>query len=267
MFEKLSVLIISCDRYSDIWEPFFSLLWRYWPDCPYPIILGANKKIFEDERIKMINTGEDHSWADSTRYMVKNVPTEYILVLLEDFLFMEKVDNYFIEKNLKALVGLDGGYLRLKPFPKPDKPVMGFEWIGEIERDAPYRVSLQASIWRKDVLLSLLVNGESAWDFELKGTHRSNAIKEGFYCTWKPVLIYRAGVTMGKWVPFAVRICQDEGIPIDFSKRSVMTHGQDRQRSRGIFVSNLINNIPWQYRRRLGNLLRRLKLLPQRTDV
>jgi len=36
------VLIASCDAYSDAWAPFFALMKKYWPDCPYPIYLISN---------------------------------------------------------------------------------------------------------------------------------------------------------------------------------------------------------------------------------
>jgi len=37
-----SILIPSCDKYSDLWRPFFTLFWRHWPDCPFPVYLGSN---------------------------------------------------------------------------------------------------------------------------------------------------------------------------------------------------------------------------------
>ena len=264
---RLSILIVSCDNYADVWGPFFALFWKYWPDCPYPVYLGANQRTCGDPRVKMVLTGEDRSWAESTRHMVEQVPGEYLLMLLEDFLLRKPVNTAQVEQCYQALRNLGGGYLRLKPFPKPDRRVPGYPMIGEIEPGAPYRAALQAAIWRKEVLLSLLQDGETAWDMELIGSRRSDVLREGFYCTWQPVLVYRAGVTMGKWVPFAVRICQEEGVSIDFSARPVMTRRENWQRSRRILVGTLINCIPWQYRRPLGNLLRRLNLLPPRADI
>ena len=37
-----SILVVSCDRYRDLWTPFFTLFQRYWPDCDMPVYLGTN---------------------------------------------------------------------------------------------------------------------------------------------------------------------------------------------------------------------------------
>ncbi len=44
MKSEVTVLINSCDAYSDLWEPFFKLFSIYWPDCPYEIVLNTEYK-------------------------------------------------------------------------------------------------------------------------------------------------------------------------------------------------------------------------------
>ena len=39
-----AILVASCDRYSDLWGPFFGVLAKRWPDCPLPIYLGMNHR-------------------------------------------------------------------------------------------------------------------------------------------------------------------------------------------------------------------------------
>ncbi len=39
---ELAILVCSCDKYADVWEPFFKLFFKFWPDCPYPIYLLSN---------------------------------------------------------------------------------------------------------------------------------------------------------------------------------------------------------------------------------
>lgn len=256
---KLSILIVSCDRYSDVWEPFFKLFWRYWSDCPYQVYLGSNQIRYPDPRITPVLTENDRSWAESTRKMIMQMESDYILLLLEDFLLRKPVNSQDIELCFQALQKLGGGYLRLRPFPKPDSPIQGYPLIGEIKPGAPYRTALQAAIWRKDILLRLLKDGETAWDMELKGSRRSDDVETGFYCTWKPLIVYRAGVTSGKWVPFAVELCKKEGINIDFSKRSKMTYRENWNRNKRVFIGWLMDLMPWEYRRPIGNFLRRMK--------
>jgi hypothetical protein len=199
--------------------------------------------------------------------MVEQVESDYLLVLLEDFLLLDLVDTQSIDEGLRSLHELGGGYLRLKPFPKPDRRVPDHPMLGEIEPGAPYRAALQAAIWRRDTLLSLLVDGETAWDMELIGSRRSDGLREGFYSTWQPVLAYSAGVTLGKWVPFAVRICQKEGVPIELAARPVMTRRETWRWRLRVIQGKLIGLVPWKRRRPIGDLLRRLKLLPPRVGM
>ena len=44
MNQKLTVLVNSCDSYSDLWNTFFDVLRLQWHDCPYEIILNTETK-------------------------------------------------------------------------------------------------------------------------------------------------------------------------------------------------------------------------------
>lgn len=263
----LGILIKSCDSYSDLWHPFFTLWWRYWPDCPYPVYLGANHKEWKDPRVKMILVGDDHSWGECTRKMVETFPHEYIMLSVEDYFLTKPIDTHRINELLRAFVQLNAGYLRLDPSPKPDRIVPGHPDIGEIDRGAPYRISLHISFWRRDVLLSLLRDGETVWDMELKGSRRSDVVSAGFFSTWEDVTCFdKGGVSRGKWTPSAISLARKEQLELDFSARSRLSPLQAIWRHTIVMADGAIGLIPWHRRRRLGDLLRRLKLLPSRAD-
>ena len=42
--DKLAILVLSCDGYTDLWRPFFENFKKKWGDCPYDIYLLTNKK-------------------------------------------------------------------------------------------------------------------------------------------------------------------------------------------------------------------------------
>ena len=111
-------------------------------------------------------------------------------------------------------------YLRMRPLPRPDSRVD--DNVGLIQPGSPYRTSLFASIWRRQVLVDLLKDGESAWDFELQGLVRADAY-DGFYSTYKHVFSYLHGVEKGQWFPWTVRYLRRHGIAPDTSARSVMS--------------------------------------------
>src|SRR3989338_3266453 len=77
MTTDTSVLVVSCDKYQDIWKPFFTLFFRYWHDCPYPIYLGSNQRIYADQRVKTIAVGDDKDWSSGFRKMLEQIPQPY----------------------------------------------------------------------------------------------------------------------------------------------------------------------------------------------
>ena len=217
-----SVLIVSCDSYSDLWRPFFTLFWRYWPDCPFKVYLGANSARYEDPRVLTLNAGRDESWSKNLRFFLNQMDTKYVLLLLEDFLLTERAATGSVVEHLQVLEELGGTVMRLFPNPPPETRLKGYPGVGVIHRLARFRVSAQAAIWNRAGLLMLIQDEESAWDFELRGTLRSRSIGNGYYSAFKPVLRYLHAVEQGRWFWYPALRFQRAGIGCDFKAREVM---------------------------------------------
>ncbi len=223
-----AVLVMSCDAYRDLWRPFFTLFWRYWADCQFPIYLGANRAEHKDGRVTTICAG-DGEWSRRLRFCLERMQEEYILLLLEDYFFVRPISTAAIVDALKLLHSVAGAVLRLYPFPGPDMEVSRHRNFGRIHPLAPYRVSTQAAIWDRRELLRLLHDDETIWDFEWKGTKRSRSQPEKFYSCYEALLPYRQVVERGQWFWSAARKYGKEDIGCDFSARPVMS------RTRAIF--------------------------------
>ncbi len=217
-----SVLVSSSDAYSDLWTPFFTLFWRHWPDCPYPVYLGTNQTEYDHPRVRTLNAGPDESWSTNLRFFLSRIDSDYVLFLLEDFFFIKGVSTAAISDQLSTLHSLDGTMLRLFPNPPPHLSLKGYAGIGSVHRLAPFRVSAQAALWKRVDFLSLLVDGESPWEFEDRGTLRSQSRTSGFYCTRKPVLPYIHVVEQGRWFRSAARRFRAENIGCNFDARGVI---------------------------------------------
>lgn len=50
----IAVLIVSCDKYSDLWDPFLRAFDRYWPDCPFTVSLLSSHIHLERRGIKKL---------------------------------------------------------------------------------------------------------------------------------------------------------------------------------------------------------------------
>jgi len=230
-----ALLVVSCDKYRDLWVPFFTLLFRYWPDCPYPVFLGSNDETFPDRRVVPLAIGADVDWSSNLSRMLDQIPLDGILLLQEDFLIDRPVET----ERIRGLIGYaaekGAACLRLMPIPGPDKPRADHPEVGEILKGAEYRVSLQAAWWRKESLAAMLVAGESPWQFEVLGSRRSNSLAAPFLSLRAgvdyPLDYYTTAVFRGYWEPEAVALCRREHIPVDLRARSVMPFGMRLERT------------------------------------
>jgi hypothetical protein len=254
-----AVLVPSCDAYADLWKPFFTLFWRYWPDCPFPVYLGANRRRYDDPRIVSLPADVELDWGHRVSEHVAAVPTPYVLLVLEDFFWRRPTPTGQVVAMLHALRALDGEMLRLTNRPRPDEPLPRYPAIGRIRPGAPFRVSTQAAIWRTATLLDLMRPGESIWEFEVAGSRRSDRWGSGFYATWRQVLPYGYHVVeKGRWFRHEARRFGRMGIGCDFTARPVMTRREALETRIQWAKSWLLHRLPWPARLRLQGLAQRL---------
>src|SRR5579864_5344644 len=258
----MSILVASCDSYSDVWPLFFGCFWKYWPDCPYPVYLGSNSTSYTDPKVRLLLIGDDLSWATSTRRMLERIASPYILMFVEDDTLMRKVESSAIESSLEALKTLNGGYLRLRPLPPPNQSIPSHSSIGVIARSAPFRCALQPSIWKKQLLIDLLKDGESPWGMEINGTIRSRKLAPAFYCTCSDLLKCNFNAVIGgKWHRSAFRLARREGIRVDFTRRPVLNRARSA-RVRAITMLYFLSRIlPESVILRVKILLRILRII------
>jgi hypothetical protein len=238
----IAVLVLSCDKFSDAWDPFFNMFFKYWPDCPYTIYLCAETRDYEDKRVKTIKPGKELGWSARLQWALQNIPEEYVLFLLEDYIFLKPVSSERIERHFNILKETDSCYLRLFPCPGPDESLEGYPGIGLIHPGSPYRNCTQAAIWKRDAMLSIIDPNESVWDFELIGVKRAEKLDGMFLCVEVddkgdpleegdyPITYYCTAINRGKWRRDAVRIIRDHGFSVDLKARPQETRRETYRR-------------------------------------
>jgi hypothetical protein len=226
MPDSTALLVVSCDSYRDIWGPFFTLLFRYWDDCPYPVFLGSNFEKYPDKRVVSLAIGEDRDWSSNLRRMLEWIPQDGILLIQEDFLLDRPVHTARIDRYIGYARRRQAACLRLMPIPGPDVPCADQPELGEIGKGAEYRVSLQAAWWKKEQLAAVALPGESPWQFERLGSRRSDALDAPFLSLREgvdfPLDYFTTAVVRGYWEPAALDLCRREKVPVDLRVRSVL---------------------------------------------
>lgn len=237
------VLVVSCDAYSDVWPVFFSFFKRNWSDCPYPVYLVTNETSYEREGVISLLTGPDVDWSSTLITALKKLSSDYVLLMLDDFLLDRKVNTERVLEFSRIAVSASCGSVRLVPKPPATNPYAGHPQLAVQGQAADYRASFQACIWNRSVLMSLLREGEDAWKAEMSASSRSQAIEKPFLAL-RPLhrdkwpMSYLNAVIKRKWTADAVRKCRELSIPIDLNRRAVCGP-YDRFRQTRIFGSAL----------------------------
>jgi len=217
--DNVAVVLVSCDKYQDLWQPFFSLFQKFWSSCPFKLYLISNEKSFDYPGLTNILVGKDISWSDNLINALKQIKENFVFLWLDDLFLIDYVDTEKVVLLFQWAINSEVNYVCLNALPKPDKSYN--DLVGIISPGSLYRVSTVLSLWKKGILLELLKPGETAWQFEIKGQERSDKY-DHFYVTWQPVIKVVNGVIKGKWLGSAVRKLNSLGVVLDLSVRPRM---------------------------------------------
>ncbi len=242
---QVAFVIASCDKYSDLWEPLFGQIFKHWPDNSYQIYLIANHKKFNHPRVVTLLAGDDLDWSSTVIHSINQLTEQYVLFWVDDAFLSEDVDVDRVNTLVTWIVDGDHNFLRMRPNPRPKSWLRND--IGILDHKQAYRVSLFSTLWKMDILKEILRQGESAWQFEVDGSARSQKF-EHFYCTRDEVFKYWHGVERGIWILPTVNQLRQLGFTIDGTQRRIMTTAQNIGHQYRVFKSWVLHQIPEQRR-------------------
>lgn len=216
---------MTCDKFEPAWNVFFTLFESYWPEYDGQIFLVTDSKQFDRPNVITLNHGFPKTpayWSHILKWAIDQVDSEQLLLMLDDFFILRKVDNGRIleaynwfqkHSNFKAI--------RLIPTPIPSHDKIN-EKFGEIKETETYRISTQAAIWDSKYLKSVLKEGESAWEFELIGTKRSNLVNGKVAVIWENnraerPLLYMNSIVRGKLTRKNEKILSNLDVELDLT--------------------------------------------------
>tara|TARA_R110002050_G_scaffold300734_1_gene472045 strand:- start:178 stop:1038 length:861 start_codon:yes stop_codon:yes gene_type:complete len=209
--DNLAVVVPSCDKYAEAWIGFFQLLEKYWPELNNEIYLIGGNKTYEKENLINVSIPNEKSWSDNMLQVLDMTQADYILILLEDYYITEPVNHKKFVSYYNIMRQEGSASLVLAPRDEYEKIHPFEKGLAYLNRDQPYRASLQAVIWKKDILKKILKSGESPWQFELKGTFRTRDLKEPFMIvTGKGPLNYLGAISRGQWSRKAMKLIKKE---------------------------------------------------------
>ena len=168
---QLAILVVSCDKYSDLWDDFFNLKERFWPDCPYPCYLSTDTVDYQRAGVNLIHFGNIRLWSECVREALKQIKEPYVALFLEDAFIYKKIDSKIIAEDLKFVIDYKADFLTLERN-RMEKVLTVKDnlapHIWRIDRHKKYGIDTSAAIWDKSFLMKALEKKNcNAWQFEV----------------------------------------------------------------------------------------------------
>jgi len=221
--------------------------------------LGTNTKKstvrFREKKVKVLYSGEDEDWSSSLLAILEQLKEKNIFIWLDDIFPIAEINEKRFAQVFAFMNHSGSFHIHMRPMPKPDAISMDSNY-GVYAPGSPYRVN-SMGFWDVSYLKTLLLAGESPWDFEIMGSYRSSYTKEGFYCCAKPLFEYLHVVEKGKYFPEAVQYARTHNIHLDCNRETLRSEASFKSSVQKIIFNSMLS-IPWKQRVGLMNMLRKL---------
>lgn len=175
----IRTILPICDRNLWALQPFSYLHNIYWSNEQSVLVIGFKFPDFELPRNFSFHSLSPSDpgpkfWSDQLIEGLSNIEDSHVVLLLEDYWLCRGVDHRGVEtlheycKLHPDIIRMDLTADRLYAGGMRDVDYYGSYDLVETFEDTPYQMSLQAAIWSRRKLLSVLRPGMSPWDVELQ---------------------------------------------------------------------------------------------------
>lgn len=173
--DRLTLVIHTCDKFSDLWEGHIRLLNRNWADRNIRTLLVTDKKTDRHfDGVEILAAGDGFELSQRIAVMLEHINTEYLLVTLDDYYPIYPIDTAKIEALVDAMDNERLDYIRLFKRPDSRDRIDGYDALYRIDlnskKDSNYLVNSYAGIWRKSFTELTVREKKNAWDYELSLT-------------------------------------------------------------------------------------------------
>ncbi len=233
--DRCVIVVNSCDAYTDVWPLFFAAFKDRWPACSLPIVVNT-------ESVNAIVPGlcvsshvlrpDQHpsAWGARLLATLEDLPSEYVLMLFDDFVLEAPVDYVAIDQCLAWMdAAPDISVFYLSHVPGAERPASCYPGFEAIPRLTNYRLNSAPALWRRRHLIELTRADDTPWIWELFGTSRTFLHRGQYFCVQPGnETIYRYNYTMGgaiyrgKWVPQVAKpLIERYGLDINMDERGI----------------------------------------------
>lgn len=183
-----SIIISSCDKFSDLWDSNIFLLRKHWNDTQTKIFLVTDLPTEKSyDGVTIVSAGEGTEITERLQCVLELISTPYVLFTLDDYFLTENIDYNRIGRVVKFMDSEAVDYVRLykaskyflcKERARQSKRFSGF-YLRDIS-EGEYKISLYPGMWRADFMRKTVGEKLNVWQYEVALTEMAR--KYGARC-------------------------------------------------------------------------------------
>ena len=190
----MKIVIPTCDKYARTILAHVHYLRKFWPQCPYEIIVVVGgKATLDDVDATVITLGKDYGYANNLHaFFGKYVRDELMMLCLDDLIPVE-VHRKRIERSIAA-IEKDRNIVMIRlsrRFSTPGTPYEKDAFFIEMNKENPHLFSQKGTIWRVANFRALLWRGSTPWGAEELGGRKARRMPGLFLGVSKETLTQR----------------------------------------------------------------------------
>ena len=169
-----SIIISSCDKFSDLWDANVALLEKNWADRgvdTYIVTDAPTEKTYQN--VKILSAGEGTEITERIRFALETVKSEYIFFLLDDYFLTDKIDAGKVDYYVGVMKKEALDYLRLYTFINAKyfkEKIACYDDVYRVTTDARYNINLYPCVFSRSFLEATLEGEKNAWQYEVSLT-------------------------------------------------------------------------------------------------
>ena len=214
------IVVMSCDKNYDLWQPFYWCMEKYWKD--HPEIIYSTETLTNPFYKTVALNYPIEKWTKRVYETIKDLECDNVLLMVDDLFIRKRVDNNLVNVAESCVGGIIGALNFEKSFDSLDTPL---DYLIALRNPkGKWKTSVMCQMWNKKALLDILrvEKDKEPWVFERDNvglnylfliTNYGNIIDWGYgNRKW-------FGIRKGKWCKEIVEFFNNEGIHIDYSIR------------------------------------------------
>ncbi len=181
-----SVLISSCEKYSDLWDSHIFFYNKYWPKRDFESYLVTDSKPSKTIKdVQLIWNKKYNEFSDRILHSLTHIDSNFILLTFDDYFLKEKVKETKIQDLINFMIQFNVDYCRLYDIPMIKKPIIIQDQIHIInlkEEKSDYLVNFYPSLWKKETLHKLVQSFKNYSPWKLEAELTRYAINGNLFC-------------------------------------------------------------------------------------